>query len=160
MACSGYLNKAFNPKARRKVIRELTQGIRESELCFQAVACRGTSGAMIAPSVADKLNKLVMFVRKSLSDSHGRQLVEVYTDNDIDTYIIIDDQICTGDTICSIIDEVKLKFPRSKCLGIFLYARSLWNDSDSDKSNARGIPVYYIKSQAREDDEVYPLPAK
>ncbi len=79
---------------------------------------------MVAPGVAIKLKKQMIATRKEKSHSFRR--IEGFADSK--NYIIIDDFVSTGETIETIITELKEFVPRANCVGIFLY-RKPWKFS-------------------------------
>lgn len=76
MLHTSYLEQAFDKVARKAVIRELCKNIRSKKVKFDTVVFTGISGAMIAPSVADKLGKHIICVRKGGDGTHSYHNVE------------------------------------------------------------------------------------
>ena len=89
---------------------------------FDALAFRGMSGALIAPSVALRLNKSMILVRKENDDSHSGMCAE--GDKTARTYIIIDDFQSTGYTAHKTFKGVQTFAPNSVFIG-FLPVRRL-----------------------------------
>jgi hypoxanthine phosphoribosyltransferase len=133
---SDYLCFVLNIKARKLIIKRLIEEIYKSSLEFDSIVFRGMSGAVIAPSIADKLNKDLILCRKS-EERHSFHDIE-YVGSNIGSYIIIDDLICSGKTILAITEMIDAEWhtketvrkrnypnekeiPRPKCVGIFLY---------------------------------------
>lgn len=88
----------------------------------------GTSGALIAPLVADKLNKKLALCRKPGERKHSSYSYE--GPETINNYIIIDDLTDTGDTIRNIMDAINKRESYSPgtslCYSIIFYhAQSL-----------------------------------
>jgi hypothetical protein len=133
---SEYIKTAITLADRKTIIKDLTALIKGSKIDFDAIALRGLSGAMIAPVIADKLNKPLIICRKD--DGHHSNLSIEYADKFGD-FIIIDDLISSGDTICHIMkmidDEWKKlvqkdgAIKRPRCVGIFLY--NSWWDTET-----------------------------
>jgi adenine/guanine phosphoribosyltransferase-like PRPP-binding protein len=74
---------------------------------FDSIAFRGMSGALIAPIVANRMNKELILVRKdtdSGSGSHADQLVEGNSGSK--RYVILDDFISSGLTTKEIVSSV------------------------------------------------------
>ncbi len=93
---------------------------------FDAVAFRGMSGAMFAPTIANRLNKKMILVRKNHdvrndknwdnAPSHCSQKVCGYINSK--RYLIVDDFCETGRTASEIMKEVKKFAPKAKCVGL------------------------------------------
>jgi adenine/guanine phosphoribosyltransferase-like PRPP-binding protein len=82
---------------------------------FDSIAFRGMSGALIAPAVAVRLKKSLILVRKKKDDSHGGRDVE--GNKASRRYVIIDDFISSGDTVCEIKKNIKAFAPNATCIG-------------------------------------------
>lgn len=130
---SSYIKEALSIRGRKDVCARLISAIKHSGLEFQGIATCGISGAIIAPIIANALDKSLIIVRRDVSGSHAGYLVEETIREDgilINSYIIIDDLICYGNTIKRIITNIQnvknhesMGLSLSKCVGIFLYER-------------------------------------
>lgn len=91
---------------------------------FDAIAFCGMSGAVLAPSVAQALGKTLLLVRKSSEVRHSSYTVE--GDCGANTYVILDDLICTGETV----RHIQRQIQTAQCVGIYTYASlfSNWMD--------------------------------
>lgn len=111
----------LNHKHRNKIIVEtyarIARLIDKQNLYFDAIACCGTSGLMVAPNVAHLLKKNIIVVRKQI-DGYSDFMVEGANTHQ---YIILDDLVCSGSTIRHIIKTIKKDTPRSKCVGVYSY---------------------------------------
>ena len=100
----------FSIRHRALVIKDVVRRIREfmkiTGTKIDTIAFRGMSGALIAPTVADRLKIPMVMIRKG-ENTHGKH-VEGKT-KEINNYIIIDDFVATGATIESIISAVEDK---------------------------------------------------
>lgn len=122
---SDYLHNVLDVTRLPKTIDAIVETIRKSRIDFDAIAFRGMSGALIAPSIAVKLHKALIMVRKEKEFSHSPYTVEGYHSSYPFKYIIIDDLICSGETIRTIIDKLT-KSPShhfGKCKAVFIYRR-------------------------------------
>jgi len=127
---SSYLYDAFNVTIMRRMVSGLVKLIKESEIEYDSIACRGVSGLMIASPVALRLNKPLIVIRKGTSNCHSSIAVEGYLSPDL-RYIIIDDFISSGNTIKEIIKEIEDYYIERRkyweqggkpdCKGLFLY---------------------------------------
>jgi hypothetical protein len=101
---------------------------------IDALAFCGSSGSALAFHLAILLKIPLMYVRKEQEKSHSISPVECNTDRIIRNYLIVDDLICSGDTVNHIIDSIHSYAtfvkgirgcehqPIPECKGIFLYA--------------------------------------
>lgn len=123
-----YLGNAVNSEMIAPVVTNLVKLIKESGVQFDTVVFRGMSGALIAPIIAHRLKKEIIFVRKSEDNSHSSRYCEGHTQSQ--RFIIIDDFIASGETLrrCfKAIRDMADKFSeweqsaRATCVGVFLY---------------------------------------
>lgn len=100
-----------------EVMNESIKTLEPIKDSFDAIAFRGMSGAIPAGILSIMLEKPLILVRKSRNDNHAGCLVE--GDSAAKTYIIVDDFICSGETIKAIVKGV-LGFThgQAKCVGI------------------------------------------
>lgn len=119
MLYSDYLHCAIDLHIRKKIINKAVIFLRKQQKTseFTGVAFRGVSGALIAPSIADKLRCDLLVVRKK-DGSHSSCEIE---GNLTDKYIIIDDFVRTGETLRIIVDKIRKYVPESKCVGVYFY---------------------------------------
>lgn len=121
----GYYSSDYlllNKQVLSERINRLVKIIEESEIRFHAIAYRGHSGALVAPTVAHLISKELILVRSTTQGTHTDHLVEGYT-NQIVRYVIIDDLLQSGRTINIILRRVK-EFSKQndfRCVGVFLY---------------------------------------
>lgn len=133
MPCE-YIEGGLDLSLRKYVITRLVKEIKKSGVKFDAIVFRGMSGALVAPSVADKMKKPLVVCRKK--DNHHSSYSVEYIEGWFENFIIIDDLISSGETILTILkmiddewdernDEakqyLKKEVARPKCVGIFLY---------------------------------------
>ena len=115
--CS-HTTQILNHRVRNKIIIRAVCDLRKMINNFDSIACCGVSGLMVVPQIAELLDKHILLVRK---DSEQR-----YSDFSIEgvspyRYVIIDDLICSGNTIRHIKRHIKEEHPRSKCVGVYCY---------------------------------------
>jgi len=143
---SDYLDSILDRRSANFVINEVVQYIKDSRVEFDSIAFCGMSGALIAPIVGFLLNKPILMVRKE-DKSHSSHKVEGYEDTR--RYIIIDDFICSGDTIRNIVTQINCNSKHSghtkaKPVAIFLY-HTMDNRSFMDIEMNDGeieVPIY------------------
>lgn len=129
-ACkSQYLHVAIYPYYRATVIDFIIQKIENNKLDFDSIAFMGMSGALIVPTVADKLNKFMLLVRKNYERRHSCLQVEGYLNSK--RYLIIDDIISSGMTIRSIVEKIhKATKGKAKCIGVLCYKSKRYRSLD------------------------------
>jgi adenine/guanine phosphoribosyltransferase-like PRPP-binding protein len=124
---AGYLNYLLPTAELRKSVRLAKKELKKYE--FDAIAFRGMSGALIAPTLALALNKTLIMVRKPDKEGKTHSYRDVEGDRAAKKYIIVDDQVDTGHTAKVIYDEVKRFAPNAKLLGVFCI-RNMRKDKD------------------------------
>jgi len=122
--CAGHLERGLDPAKRRETVEIIAQILRHYE--FDAIAFRGLSGALFAPTVAMLLDKSLLAVRKG-EDCHSSRTVE--GDYAALTYVILDDMVSSGETIRVIVEDIKKVMPWAECVGVLQY---LWKTPSSD----------------------------
>lgn len=125
MIHSRYLNSPLDKDKRKEILDRLEKQIDDSGIVFQAIAFCGMSGALIAPALAQRLNCGLILVRKEKEPRHTYLKVEGYTKGS--RYIIIDDQIATGNTIKYILETIHQddNFQEMNAQAVFLYNNEL-----------------------------------
>ena len=122
-SCS-HLKSVLDPSTRQGVIKKAIEELTPIAQTFDAVAFCGNSGALVAPIVADALNKTILLVRKSGIDCASYEIVEGAVAS---RYIIIDDLVCSGKTLRHIQQSIKKHhFAMSECSGIYLYGGDIF----------------------------------
>ena len=118
--CASHLVPMLNPKRARFTAKQVVRMIRERKLEFDAIACRGISGLLIAPIVAMRLNKTLIVVRKGEKTHSG---YEVEGDHGAKRYLILDDFIDCGDTVRAITEQIFVVNQGARCVGFIAYKR-------------------------------------
>jgi orotate phosphoribosyltransferase len=109
--------RVLNHKARTKAIIKSVCHLRPMAHTFDSIVCCGTSGLLVAPQIAEILDKHIIVVRKD-QKCYSEFLVEGVAPN---RYIIIDDFICKGYTVRHIMDSISEDSPSSRCYGVYCY---------------------------------------
>ena len=119
-----YLKKAVPTAERKKtvnkVVRHLRRLLKAGKIEFDAIAFMGMSDALVVPTIAARLDKEIIMVRKHGEQpySHSNHQVEGVDHGMSCRYIIIDDLICSGNTFEVITRNIG---NRGKCVGYYLY---------------------------------------
>jgi len=125
---SQYLGDVFKPNDFR-VTYEWVKRVLEG-MSFDAIAFRGTSGAALAFPLSLDLNVPLIHIRKHMG--HSCNTVEGIFD--CRTYVIVDDIVCSGDTLREIKRQIQIapranhacpeqKVPVPECVGVIFYSR-------------------------------------
>lgn len=110
--------RVLNHKERNKIIIKAVCNLRKLGDTFDSIACSGVSGLMVVPQVAELLNKNIIIIRKKNEDCYSEFSIEGVSPF---RYIILDDLICSGNTVRHIQRSINSEFPRAKCLGLYCY---------------------------------------
>ena len=107
----------LNHKIRNKIIIKAVCDLRKIADSFDSIACCGVSGLLVVAQVAELLNKHIIVVRK------GEKCYSEFRTEGVAPfrYIILDDLICSGNTVRYIKKVLKEEYRRSQCLGAYCY---------------------------------------
>lgn len=108
----------LNHKVRNKIIIKAVCDLRKIANQFDSIACCGTSGLMVVPQIAELLNKHIVVVRKKNDKCYSDFAIEGVNPF---RYIIVDDLICSGDTVRHITRTISADSSRAKCVGLYCY---------------------------------------
>jgi hypothetical protein len=94
-------------------------------ITFDTVAFCGMSGALMAPTIARRMDAGLVLVRKNIESSHAERLAE--GDRSGTNYIIIDDLVDQGGTVRHIIEVASdfLEVPGQEPEAIVLYGENM-----------------------------------
>lgn len=117
---SSYLRSAYDIKKRKEILLYAVRELRKVSDLFDFFVFRGTSGLLVGPDIAGRLNKPFAVIRKNSDNSHYCRTFEgsIVTGG---KYIVIDDFIDGGSTIANIIMEISKIDVSSKFIGAYLY---------------------------------------
>lgn len=132
--------RVLNHKVRNKYIIQTLCDIRKLQLDFDTIVASGTSGLMIAPPVAELLNKNLCIVRTT-DKCYSEFPVEGVVPH---RYIIIDDLICSGNTVKRILREMKEHAPRGICMGVYSYISEECAYRNAPKLCFRDLRIPYL----------------
>ena len=110
--------KVLNHKTRNRIIINAVCQLRKLNDTYDSIACSGTSGLMVVPQIAELLDKQIIIVRKHNEKSYSPFHIEGVQPF---RYIIVDDLVCSGQTIKHITRSLKEEYPRVKCVGVYCY---------------------------------------
>lgn len=118
---SSYLNKILDPETLVSTVDRICELLCTYFPEANAIAVTGLSGELIVGAVSYKSGLPIIAVRKALTP-HSQSMVEynetiLYEGN----YVIIDDMVCTGETVQTIIEEIEKVNPKLVCVGLILH---------------------------------------
>ena len=116
--CAPHLRIALLPEVAKHTVARICKLVRQRNIEFDAIACRGLSGLLIAPIVAMRLKKTLLCVRKG-EKTHSTYPVE--GDTKAKTYVILDGFIDTGSTVSAIVGAIKTFNTEARCIGFIAY---------------------------------------
>ena len=110
--------RVLSHKNRNKIIIKAICDLRKIADTFDSIACCGVSGLMVVPQIAELLNKNIVLVRKSEEKRYSEFWVEGVSPF---RYIIVDDLICSGNTVKWIKQAISEDNPKTVCTGLYCY---------------------------------------
>ncbi len=103
--------------------------------------CCGASGLMVVPQIAEILNKNIVVVRKHNDPGYSEFIVEGVAPK---KYIIVDDLICSGDTVKHMIRSIKEESGHSVCCGVYCYMKELCAYRKRSELCVKDLGVNYL----------------
>lgn len=110
--------QVLNHKIRTKIIIKAVCDLRKISDEFDSIACCGTSGLMVVPQIAELLNKNILLIRKKNEKCYSDFAIEGVKPF---RYIIIDDLICSGNTVRHIQRSIGDEYEKTVCIGLYCY---------------------------------------
>lgn len=110
--------RVLNHKHRNKVIIKAICDLRRISDTFDSIACCGVSGLMVVPQIAEILDKHIVIVRKPDEKRYSDFYIEGVSPF---RYVIVDDLICSGDTLKWIRQSIHEDNPKARCVGLYCY---------------------------------------
>jgi orotate phosphoribosyltransferase len=114
---SSHTSRILSHKYRNKIIMTSYSYLKDLDIQYDGIACCGASGMLVIPQIAELLKKNIILIRKKI-DGYSDFLVEGANSR---RYIILDDLICSGNTVKHILKSIKEESPRSECIGVYCY---------------------------------------
>jgi adenine/guanine phosphoribosyltransferase-like PRPP-binding protein len=157
---AGYIEAAFHPKF-SELLMKLAIQAKEKFAPFEVVVGMGMSGALVVREFADFTDASAGILRKPQDDSHAVCLSPPYLFEgpaSVRSYVIIDDLVCSGETLRAIQERMKKAFPDSVCVGIVLWNESVYSSRRVPRDTPR-ISAKASKLLSEEDpfeDTSYP----
>ena len=108
----------LNKQIRNKVIFDAIDCLRKIDKTFDTIACCGTSGLLVVPQISEILKKNILIVRKKDEKRYSPFQYEGAVPKN---YVIVDDLICSGNTVKHILNTISEDCTRAKCLGVYTF---------------------------------------
>ncbi len=153
-----YLETVFEPDLFKRSVNDIVNILKTIQ--YDAIVFRGNSGALMSGALSLRTGKPMVMVRKRGENNHSGMNTEGY--QMVEKFVIIDDLISSGGTICSIWNDlissrqnINSQAPLPKVVAIILYNE--YNDYDSGlkddcfcldnntRSNLSDVPIYTFK---------------
>jgi orotate phosphoribosyltransferase len=146
---TSYLQSALCVEKLERTVDAVVEKLLPHADKFDGIAFRGMSGALVAPMVAVKMKKKMLMVRKPDEKNHSYMTVE--GDFSTQKYIIVDDLVCSGDTIQATFNSIKSTFEgraqEISCIGVICY-----QDNNAHWYEKYGIRYTTIQNIIRHPD--------
>lgn len=144
MITASYIpSQAYDGERRSNLIDLLVALIEESGTDFETVVFRGTSGALIAPCVADRMRKHLTVIRKHQEHAHTSRTTEGWI-RETTRYIIVDDFISEGETVRTIVEAMSQH--QGQLVAVYLYGGyngARYREADTNKPSV--VPVFSLE---------------
>lgn len=133
---------ALEPKRLKRIVDNLKKRLKG--LDFQAIACSGVSGLIVAGPLCYELDKYPIIVRKEKDDCHSSKKVEGV--DGVFNYIILDDLICSGHTMKMICEKMVENRPKAKLVKIVIYNDSAnYCPDDILRPEDKGVEILNLR---------------
>lgn len=151
MICTSYSDAWFKENIRRNVINTFANVIRDNVFQFDGIVVRGVSGMLFGPILANQFNLKFIIARKKceLSNGNSHASFQLEGNYDIKKYVIVDDCICSGNTVLGIVKDMCNVIPEAEYAGLFL-----WNDSSEGRKYSFSPKVYYSSEYEKRCREI------
>lgn len=151
MPHASYLENAVDMEKRNVTVLTVAAMIlndKSKGIPIQAIAVQGVSGLLVAPIVSYLTHVPLVVVRKC-SDSSNHSSYRVEHDYSFDHYVVIDDCVCSGNTLLHIIQELRYYASNPTLEKVYLYGE--FGNSDTDvKAINMGVRFAYTQDPHRE----------
>jgi adenine/guanine phosphoribosyltransferase-like PRPP-binding protein len=140
---ASHTSRVLNHKYRNSVIIKTVCELRKISDAFDSIACAGISGLIIVPQIAEILKKNIVIIRKDSEKRYSDFQIEGVTPF---RYVIVDDLICSGQTIRHIKNTLKRESPRSTCVGVYTYMPDECAYALNPKLCKRDLGIEYLNT--------------
>jgi len=134
-----HTSRVLNNKLRHDIIVRAVCDLRKITP-FDGIVVTGTSGLLVGPSIASHLDKHLIVVRQHLNCYSPFMVEGVIPFN----YVIVDDLICSGNTVRYILDAMKNECPRSHCTGVYCYLKEFCGYKNNEATCRKELGIDYL----------------
>ena len=138
---ANHTSRILNHKYRNKIIMSSYAYLKQLTFEYDSIVCCGASGLMVVPQIAEILNKNIVVVRKHNDSGYSKFTVEGVASK---KYIIVDDLICSGDTIQHILKSIKEESSQSVCCGVYCYMKDMCAYRKNDYMCKSDLGIDYL----------------
>ncbi len=142
MSHAHYLRFVVNPELRKSAVQRTLRAIRKER--FDTIAVRGVSGLTVGAIIAHRRKVGLAVIRKA-SDLTTHSPHDIETPLNVSRYIIVDDNVSSGQTIYTIVQAMTRRHPESKCIGVARYNSRedlFWNSVMTENSIKNFVRTY------------------
>ena len=120
IAATDHTGTILNHRSRNKIIDKAVYDLIPIVHRFESIVCCGTSGLMVVPQIAERLKKNIVVVRKGTDNCYSTFMIEGPQPR---RFIIVDDLICSGNTIKHILSQISIEYNTDVCypIGVYCY---------------------------------------
>jgi adenine/guanine phosphoribosyltransferase-like PRPP-binding protein len=113
---SSWITKFVCTASLKKHAQDAARAMRTISAPYDTIVFSGSSGTLIGPILALRLEKEMVLVRKEDDENHSGNNVEGF--DGTKKYIIVDDFVDSGATVKRIQRKMHVFAPKAKCLGV------------------------------------------
>lgn len=125
MTCS-YLYDYISTSGYDRTVKSIVENLKGVK--FDAIVVTGVSGLLFGPTVAYKLGKKLVIVRKQNDSSHSSERIEGEFSYG-DKFVILDDLVESASTVLKILEAVDSSRLNTMFVGIYLYSGGYFTDT-------------------------------
>lgn len=147
---SAYVDQLFDMKKLESIVQKSASAMKKfkKQLKFDAIAVRGVSGLSVGFPVSYITKIPLLVVRKPGDSAHTTYEVEGPA-TEVKRYIMLDDFICTGDTVRCMHDAITERAITvgalaPECVGVYCWNAGAF-DSTIVSIDSKTVPVFHQK---------------
>lgn len=114
---ASHLNHSSTVDCQKILVNDICDLLEPIEYTFDYIVVSGVSGLLVGPVIAYLLDKQIVVVRKTKGD-HSTHTVEFLPEETDFSYLILDDLVCSGDTLKRMVRQMPAD---STCVSVLTY---------------------------------------
>lgn len=131
----------LNHKIRKNIVAKCVESLSKIKNQFDTICCCGISGLLVSPYVAEKLDKNLLIIRKEQESRYSPFQYEGVIPS---KFVILDDLICSGETVSCILNTIKEECPSAECVGIYCYLKNKCSYAQYPDSCYKQLGIKYL----------------